>query len=144
VEIVVVTLVLAVMAAVAMPRYADTLVKTRLDAATRRITADFAAAQSRARVTSSQQTITFTVGPAGNSYQIVGMQDPDRPSVTYSVNLADVPYQVTLNSVNLGGDATLVYDGYGNPDSAGTIVIQSGPYTKTILIDPDTGTATVQ
>jgi hypothetical protein len=46
--------------------------------------------------------------------------------------------------VDLGGDATLVYDGYGNPDSAGTIVIQLGQYTKRITIDPDTGAATIQ
>ena len=144
VEIVTVALVLGIMAAVAVPKYADTLLKMRLDAAARRIAADFATAQSRSRVTSSQQTITFTVPPAGNSYQIVGMRDPDRPSLTYTVNLADVPYQVTSKSVDLGGDATLVYNGYGNPDSAGTIVIQAGQYTKRITIDPDTGTATVQ
>ena len=141
VEVLVVVMILAIMAAVAVPKYADSLVRMRLDAAARRIVSDFAAAQARARVTSSRQTITFTVPPAGSSYQIVGMSDPDRTGLTYTVNLADTSYQATLVSVNLGGDATLVYDGYGNPDSSGTIVVQSGSYTKTITIDPNTGAA---
>ncbi len=145
VEVLTVVMILAIMAAAAVPRYADSLVHMRLDAATRRIASDFAAAQARARMTSSRQTITFTVPPAGNSYQIVGMKDPDHANLTYTVNLADTSYQCTFNSVNLGGDASLVYDGYGTPDSGGTIVVRSGSYTKTVTHRPRTpATATAE
>jgi type II secretory pathway pseudopilin PulG len=144
VEVLVVVMILAILAAVAVPKHADALVKMRLDAVAHRIVSDFAAAQARARVTSSRQTITFTVPPAKSSYQIIGMSDPDHASLTYTVNLADTCYQATFDSVNLGGDATLIYDGYGNPDSAGTIVVRSGSYTKTIAIDANTGLAAVQ
>jgi type II secretory pathway pseudopilin PulG len=141
-EIAIVALILGIMAAAAVPKYADALVRMRLDAAARRIAADLATAQAQARAGSARQTIAFTVPPAGICYQIVGMKDPDRPASTYTVNLAEPPYQITLNSVDLGGDATLIYNGYGIPDSGGTIVIQAGQYTKRITIDPDTGIAT--
>jgi hypothetical protein len=63
--------------------------------------------------------------------------------VTYAVNLAEAPYQITLGAVDLGGDAMLIYSGYGIPDSAGTIVIQAGKYARRITIDPDTGIAAI-
>ena len=143
VEIVIVVLVLGILTAAAVPKYADTLVRMRLDAAARRIATDLATAQARACATSSSQTITFTLPPAGNRYEIAGMSDPDRPGVTYAVNLAEAPYQITLGAVDLGGDATLIYNGYGIPDSAGTIVIQAGKYARRITIDPDTGIAAI-
>jgi hypothetical protein len=72
------------------------------------------------------------------------MNDPDRPGAAYAVDLTASPYQVTLNSVNLGNDTTLVYNGYGVPDSAGTIVVQAGNFTKTVTIDSSTGMAKIQ
>ncbi len=143
IELLIVVLVLGIMFAAAVPRFSDSVVRLRLDAAARRIAADLAAAQARARATSSRQTIVFTVPPAGSRYQIVGMPDPDRPGATYAVDLANAPYAAALKTVDLGGDTTLIYNGYGLPDSAGTIVVQAGRYTKTVAIDPDTGAAAV-
>lgn len=144
VELIIVVLIVAIMAAAAVPKYADALNRFRVDLAARRIAADLATVQARARATSSSQTILFTLPPQGSRYQIAGMKDPDRPAATYTVNLADYPYLVTLNSANLGGDTTLVYNGYGMPDSAGTIVVQAGQYTKTVTVDPNTGMAAIQ
>jgi Tfp pilus assembly protein FimT len=144
VELVVVVLILAIIAAAAVPRYADNLMRARVDAAARRIVADLAAAQARAKATSSNQTVTFVIPPQGSLYRIVGMNDPDRPGAAYAVDLTASPYQVTLNSVNLGNDTTLVYNGYGVPDSAGTIVVQAGNFTKTVTIDSSTGMAKIQ
>ncbi len=144
VELVVVVLILAILAAAAAPRYVDNLMRARVDAAARRIVADLAAAQARARATSGNQTVTFVVPPQGSQYRIVGMNDPDHPGTAYAVDLAASPYQVTLNAVNLGNDTTLVFNGYGVPDSSGTIVVQAGNYTKTVTIDSSTGMARVQ
>jgi len=144
VELVVVVLILAIIAAAAVPRYVDNLMRARVDAAARRIVADLAAAQARAKATSSNQTVTFVVPPQGNQYQIVGMDDPDRPGAAYAVDLAASPYQVKLSTVDLGNDTTLVYNGYGVPDSAGTIVVQAGSFSKTVTIDSNTGMARFQ
>ena len=144
VELVVVVFILAIIAAAAVPRYVDSLMRARVDAAARRIVADLAAAQARAKATSSNQTVTFVVPPQGSQYRIVGMSDPDRPGAAYSVDLTASPYQATLSSVDLGNDTTLVFNGYGVPDSSGTIVVQAGNYTKTVTIDSSTGMARVQ
>ena len=43
-----------------------------------------------------------------------------------------------------GGDAVVIFDGYGMPDSGGSVDITAGGVTKTIQLDPDTGRAVVQ
>jgi type II secretory pathway pseudopilin PulG len=144
VELVVVVLIVAILAAAAVPKYADALNRFRADAAARRIVADLAAAQARARAASTSLSIVFTLPPSGSRYQVVGMKDPDRPAAAYTVDLADSPYLATLRSASFGGDATIVYNGYGIPDSGGSIVVYCGQYVKTITIDPTTGTAAIQ
>lgn len=144
VELIIVALIFAILAAAAVPKYADSLNRFRVDAAARRIAADLATAQARARANSSNQTIVFTLPPQGSQYQIVGMKDPDGLASTYTVNLAASPYLATLVSASFGGDATLIYSGYGIPDSAGTIVVKAGTYTKTLTIDSTTGIAAIQ
>jgi len=141
VELVVAILILGIVAAVAVPRYADNLMQARVDAAARRIVADLAAAQARAKAASSSQTVTFLVPPQGSRYEIVGMKDPDRPGETYAVNLEAAPYQVAFRAVNLGGGTTLVYNGYGVPDRSGTLVVQAGKLVRTVTIDSSTGMA---
>ncbi|MGQ9574695.1 MAG: GspH/FimT family pseudopilin [Thermoguttaceae bacterium] len=144
VEILIVVLIIGIMVAAAVPKYAHAVVRMRLDSAARRIAADLIAAQARARATSSSQTVQFTLPPEGSRYEIVGMKDPDHPIHSYTVNLAEAPYQVAFSLVDLGGDATVVFNGFGVPDSGGTLVLQAGQYTKTITIDPETGRPSVQ
>jgi len=144
IELVIVVLIVGIMAAAAVPRYSDSLLRYRADAAARRIAADLATARARARATSSNQAVTFTVPPAGNRYRITGMKDPNGFTTTYTVDLAAAPYLATLGTVNLGGDTSLIFNGYGIPDSTGTIVVQAGQYTRTITIDPNTGMTTIQ
>jgi prepilin-type N-terminal cleavage/methylation domain-containing protein len=144
VEVLVVLLVLGILAAVGAPKFAEALANSRAEAAARRIAADLATAQARAKATSSPQTVVFTLPPTGNHYEIVGMSDPDRPATGYTVRLSDPPYQATLVSVALGGGATLVYNGLGVPDRSGTISVQSGSRARTIAIDQSTGMATIQ
>ncbi len=44
----------------------------------------------------------------------------------------------------MGGDVQLIFDGYGVPDSGGLITVQVGDATRTVAINPDTGSAEVQ
>lgn len=143
IELAIVVLILAILAAAAVPKYADSLSRFRVDAAARRIVADLATAQARARATSRSLSIVFTLPPQESRYRIVGMEDPDRPAAVYAVNLADAPYFATLRSACFGGDPTLVFNGYGIPDSGGTIVLSCGQYTKTVTIDSTTGMAAI-
>ena len=142
VEACMVAVILVIVALIALPRYASAENRRRSSVAAQRIAADLAMARARARSLSSSQTVSFS--PASGQYQIVGMTDPDRPARSYVVNLGAAPYAASLVSVDLGGDATITFDGYGSPDSGGTIVVRVGSSSKTIVVDPITGAAAVQ
>jgi prepilin-type N-terminal cleavage/methylation domain-containing protein len=142
VEVVLVLAIMTVVALMAVPRYASAANRQRAAAAVHRIAADLAAAQARARTRSTSQSVSFV--PASGQYTVAGMADPDHPARAYVVDLKDEPYALSSMSADLGGDATIVFDGYGAPDSGGTIIVQAGDSSRTITIDPDTGVATVQ
>ena len=72
------------------------------------------------------------------------MKDIDRPSLTYTVKLAETPYSARITSASFGGDSDLVFNGFGIPDSGGTVVIRVGSYTKTITTEANTGKVTIQ
>lgn len=131
--------VLAVLAALAIPRYARSVSRWRAGSAAHRIAADIALAQRQARTTSAAQRIEFNV--AGSSYTLVGMTHPDRPAQTYTVQLAAEPYLTTVVSVNFGGDSTLIFNGYGLPDSSGEVRISAGGLSYRVWVNADTGRA---
>ena len=141
IELVIVVMILGIMAAVAMPRFADSLSQHRVDAAAKRIEADLELARRRARISSAAQSVQFDAG--AQSYVLPGVPHVDHPDRDYQVELARPPYEASIVSADLGGDSELLFDGYGAPDSAATIVIQSGKHQKTITVDPDTGEASV-
>jgi type II secretory pathway pseudopilin PulG len=135
-----VMVVLAILSAIAVPRYAGFVANQQLEGAARRLTADLSLAQRQARRSSVSQTVTFDV--ANSKYQLVGMKSPDHPSQPFEICLKDEPYRAQIVSASFGGDATLVYDGFGAPDTAGTVVIAVGAYQKTINVDAGTGRQT--
>src|SRR5438067_829946 len=99
IELVMVLALVAVLAGIALPRYARSVARYQADATARRICADLTLAQSRARLTSSTVTVTFT--PASNQYSIPGMPDPNlKGSSSYTINLSAQPYPTTLVSAN--------------------------------------------
>ncbi len=142
VELVIVVMIIGIMAAVAVPRYADALSQHRVEAAAERIQSDLGVARRQAKMSSAAQQIQFQV--VAHSYTLPGIPDFDHPNRDYEVKLAEAPYGASIVSADFGGDTVLIFDGYGVPDSGGTIVAESGPYQRTITVDPDTGKASVQ
>ncbi len=136
-------LVLGTTAAIVVPRWSWQLAIYRADAAAQRIAVDLARTQSWAYSSSTARTISYNVGQG--TYQIIGMTDPDRASAAYIVKLTDSPYIATLVSASFGGQAQVTFSGYGLPTSGvGTVVVQSGGVHRSIVVDADTGKATVQ
>jgi len=138
----------AVIAAVAIPRYTSAVQHYQLDSAARQIAADIALAKARANFGSTAVTITFN--PSNNSYQIVGMPALNGASGWYTVNLAADPYHVTLSSATFGNGATpangaqLTFDGYGSPATGGSVVISNARSQRTISVDGSSGSISVQ
>ena len=138
-ELVVVAAILAILAAIVVPRFGASITWRRVEGAARRIASDLNLAQRRASQTSTSQTLAFNT--TTHSYRIVGLPDPVRPGSEYVVLLREPPYEVKIVSIDLGGDANLVFDGFGTPDSGGTIVLRSGDYRATVTVDSATGQA---
>ena len=133
IELVIVVLIVGILGAVAAPRYLNALVNYRTDATAKRIVADLKIAKRRSQQTSTSQTVAFSV--LDNNYKITGMNDLDRSNKVYELRLGDDLYQAKLVSADFGGSSALVFDIYGRPSSAGTIVFNAGGGDQTIELD---------
>ena len=141
VELIIVLTVVGVLAGIAVPRYGNFLTNHRIDAAATRIAVDLALAQRQARMTGTSQNVKFNT--SRNNYRLANFADPDHAGVAYEIDLWDEPYQAAIISADFDGDAILVFDAYGAPDSGGTILIQTGNRQITISVDAITGKASV-
>ncbi len=142
VELILVMIILGIFAGMAAPRFGSALARRRADAAAGRIVVDLELARRQAKTSSASQNVLFDL--AANSYRLPGMQHPDRPGQEYEVALSEEPYKAGIASADFGGDLEVVFDGWGSPDSGGSVVIQVGNYMRTIIVDPNTGQAIVQ
>jgi type II secretory pathway pseudopilin PulG len=145
VEAVFVMAVMAVLAAIAAPRYAAATNNYRAMLAARRLAADVIAGQAAARSASASRTLTLV--PSSNSYSISVVGGLDPGNATYSVSLSASPYYAAFGAISFTdhlNDNTLVFDGYGTPDSGATIAVVSGGVTRTVTIDASTGAVSVQ
>ena len=141
IELVIVAAIIAIVAGIAVPRFSSAIARQRLDAAARRIVADLSLARRQARTSTTSQTVSFDIGT--NSYRLVGMAHPNRAAAEYQVSLSEEPYQATFVSADFGGDAEIVFDGYGVPDTGGFVLIQVGSRQEQIDVDADTGKASI-
>jgi len=144
VETVMVLTLLAILAGIAIPRYTTSLSHYRADLAARRLAADIALAQASAKSQSMGRGILFDVG--SNSYSLTGVSALDAKSGLYTVSLSKAPSAAVLGPVTFDRatpDATLRFDGFGKPDQGVTATIRSGTFTRTVIVDPQTGVATV-
>ncbi len=142
IDLVMAIAVIAIVAAIATPRYANALTRYRAEAAARRVVADLALARQTAKSTSSSRTVEFDGGD--DSYVIPNVRELDTAGTMYRVQLQDPPYQAQIVSVDLGGDWEITFDGFGIPDSGGFVIVQAGDYQYTVVVDPETGAAEVQ
>lgn len=144
VELVLVIAAVAILSAIAVPRYASALARYRVDLAAKRVVGDLALARSHARTNSTRQLIDFST-PA-NGYTLSGVPSPDGGAGGYVVRLGDEPYKASLGEVAFGGPvATSVrFDRFGTPDGGGTVVVSAGGYQKTVALDAVTGKAVVR
>jgi Tfp pilus assembly protein FimT len=133
IELLLVCATIAIVAAMAVPRYGQALSNYRVRCAAQRVVVDLAAASSTAVASSSSLTVRFD--PKTNSYRVGAGE---------TVRLADVPFTAALETADLGGDEAVVFDGYGAPDGGGTIVLRSGDATRTVTLDAVTGRASVK
>jgi Tfp pilus assembly protein FimT len=140
IELLIVIVTMAILAGLAIPSFSSTLSERRAWAAAERIRADLQWARQHAISTSTPQPVMFSA----DGYVLPGMRNLDNTSDEYKVDLSNDAYQVRLVSADLGGDQALVFDIYGNADSAAQIVIAAGEFTKIINVQEITGAVSVR
>jgi type II secretory pathway pseudopilin PulG len=137
IELVLVLVIVALLAAIAIPRVGGSIARERADAAAARVAADLALARNRARTTSQSVTVLFDT--TQETYRLVGVADPTRPGSEYRIDLAGEPYLSDLVSADFGGDATIVFDIYGVPDSGGDLYVRAGEWVRRVVVQAETG-----
>src|SRR5438045_9793911 len=83
IELMLVIAIIAVVSAMALPRYANSLHAYRATMAAKRIASDLQLAQYRARSLSTIRTVTFTI--SSSSHQLVGATDLTQESASDTV-----------------------------------------------------------
>ncbi len=141
-ELVLVVVIIAITAAIAVPRYVSSINFYRTDLAAKRIATDLAMARDNAWTTGAQRTATFDA--AANTYSMPGIRSLERSTADFAVDLSGRPYYCDLVSVNFQGRTSVTFDAYGLPNRGGQVVVRSGQFQKTIVLNPYTGNATIQ
>lgn len=141
-EVILVTAIIAVCAAMAIPRYGSAAGRHQANLAARRVAADLRQAQLCAKAISASCTVTFTV--ATSRYQLTSVSPLDGSSGTYTVDLTIPPYKARIVSVSFNGTAQVVFSGWGLPDNAGSVVIASGSEQRTVALNKETGEVSIQ
>jgi type II secretory pathway pseudopilin PulG len=142
VELVLVVAITMILAAIVSPRYGSAAVRYRADLAARRVADDLRLAQAHARLTSASCTVKFAT--AAEQYQLVGVASLDGASGDYTVDLRTDPYDAGITSADFGGAPTVVFSGWGLPNSGGSVVVTSGSEARTVLVDGQTGQVSIQ
>lgn len=142
IELVLTTVIVGVVAAMAVPRYADALARYHIEGAARRVVADIDHARNRAEASSGDVAVYFDI--ANSTIRVPGLPSLTQPDVEFSTVLADEPYHTRMTGADFNGNARLDFNGYGKPAAGGTIVLRSGGLTRTITVDGDTGEAGIQ
>ena len=133
--------IIAVVSAIAVPRYAEALSRYRADAAARRVVHDLDYARRRARARS--EGVTVQIDTAAGTLTINGAGSLDDTGKTWTTDLSRSPYHVKQMSTDFV-DGQVTFDGYGTPDAGGVVKLMVGDETRQVVLDADTGKAAVQ
>ena len=154
VELLIVLVILAIVAALAMPM-AGTISTTRVIAAARLLTADLEYAQ-QASIADPSDPCVVKVDVDADQYWIARASDVDtaidNPAgpgtmlVSFGSGRAHTLEGVTVQSADFDGDDELHFDGFGLPDqtTAATVVLSADGFALTVSVDPATGEVSVQ
>jgi type II secretory pathway pseudopilin PulG len=142
IELVVLCAILAIVAGLAIPRYGQAMIVYRADSAARTICQDLHLARQRAK--SLSQPVTVAFDPDEATLTISGLADRNDPDRDHFRDFSAQPYGVWFSVCDFAGDATVVFNGFGLPDSDGTIRIRCNTQARTIVLDAQSGEARVQ
>ena len=137
IELVIVLVIVGVTAAIAVPRYANSIQRTKVDGAARRMAADIERLRDRARAQGREQRMYI----ASAGYVLVTTDDKGN-SVKESVDLSRDPYGVVVTPVVVS-DRGLTFDSLGRANEPLVVYVTQGEASRGVMFDPVTGRAEV-
>ena len=137
VELVIVMVIVAMLAAMAMPRFANVMRRQRLDAASRRVMDDLRAARFAAISKKKEYGMTFDL-PAQN---YVWHEGNDAVSGDEAVQFDQPPYEgIQLKYAEFENSLPMVtFNRLGLPSAGGQIVLADGTENVTLVVSSTTG-----
>jgi Tfp pilus assembly protein FimT len=131
--------IVGIVAAIAIPRFSGSYARHRVDSAAKRLEIDLKLVRDQAVHQGRALEMVFVTGTRPG-YSVAGLLHLDsRDVTTYTVDLSDEPYRVSSISLSVGGDDRIAFDGFGVPDSSGSITLGIGSYMKTVVVEAGTG-----
>ena len=128
IELVLVMFIIGIVAAIALPRFAQANARQQLEAAANRVVNDLERARHEARASSNAVAISFSTSDNSYSYaSAVG--------TTFEMQLDESPYQVELSKALFNGSSNVAFNGYGMPSSNGPVTLKSNAGTVKVTLD---------
>lgn len=142
IELITAILIMAIIAAVATPKFSTSIARYRAQAAGMRIASDLAYARNCAMSLGTEQPVVFDSAAIG--YTMTAAPEPNTSQLGYTIGLADAGYVLSQITPDFDGSNQVTFDIYGQPHAGGSVVITSGTVTRTVVLDAVSGKAQVQ
>ncbi|MCE7973212.1 MAG: prepilin-type N-terminal cleavage/methylation domain-containing protein [Leptolyngbya sp. PLA1] len=136
-ELVIVLAIIAIAAAIAVPRWASSHQARRVEVAAVRVCADIVSARELACASSARVAVEFTDG--SSSYRV----RPAAPGGAggFVTSLAQPPYEAWIASPKFGSGTSLEFNALGVPTSPGVVHVRTQTLLSIISVD-SSGTCT--
>ena len=142
IELSCVILVMGIVAAIAIPKYADSNTLYRVEIAAKRVQADIQMAQDLARTLSLSHQAVFK--PGSCAYVIEpSSSDPTPMEIASSgariTDLSQSPFGVRVMKAKFGAGSTLTIDAFGAPLNAGHLVLYANDWGALLRVGAGLG-----
>lgn len=130
IELVVVIMIVSVLTAIAVPRFADSAARSRVTSAADRLGAEIMLTRDRARAASAPRALTVTRGSG-----MLRLLDAEE-TVLATSDLGLEPYAATVVRTDLPG-SQVQFNGYGLPTASGRVMVRSAGYLAIVSVASD-------
>lgn len=135
IELVVTMAIVALLAAIALPRYGDAQQRYRARAAADRVEADLQRAAMLARARGAAREVVFDADAL--TYTLYDGAFASGAAPLRTVDLAAEPYRLSSITLTLAdGGASVLFDGDGHRMDSGTIALTRGRETDLVSLPP--------
>lgn len=146
VEVVLVVVIVGILAAIAVPRLADSNALYRVETAAKRVEADIHLAQDLARSLSSQHNLVFRAGSTAYVIEPASADASPLEAAQTGARITDLdvaPFKARVMKANFGGSDTLSFDAFGTPLASGHVVVYANNWGALIRVGDGLGVVSI-